>query len=251
MMDDVTPPLKTRLMLPPGGDPNRGPGWTDLWIRAGTSDEDVLHEIWIDDVYHLRGLDLLGEATGAAGGTHTENPRIIDVGACTGIFTALCLQLFPDSTVVAIEPDTRNVELLNLNTMSWRHRCDIVRAAIGSSTGQVNLVGSHATGHTEPHRSDDSRPVALLPLVQFLDRPVALLKLDCEGAEYDTIAACPSDALANAARIYMEWHGTREAPWIDDPPRRFGEMLARLSFTHTIQTFGRPDEGGYLFATRY
>lgn len=242
----MSTPIRTKVILPPGSDAARGPCWTDLWIREGTSDEDVLNEVWVLDTYHLRGLVL------GAPDHERPPPRIVDVGASTGIFTALCLQMFPDALVCSIEPDGDNLDLLFLNTVNWRHRCEIIRGAVGAASGSTYLVGGHATGHTDPAGAGGgSQKVALFPLAEFLDRPTALLKLDCEGAEYDAIAACPEAALANADQIVMEWHGTDEAPWVKDAPRRYGEMLAKLAYTHTVQTFGSPARGGYLFASRY
>lgn len=251
----MTDLLKVRVQLPHGSDPSRGPGWTDLWVREDTSDEAVLDEIWVHDTYHCRGMNIA-----RAKGTRDEcdpgmpivdgrRPLVLDVGANTGLFSALVLQMFPDSRVIAIEPDADNLELLTLNTAKWRDRVQIVPAALGAERGTTSLVGSHGTGYTSS--AGEGPRVEVLPLAEFLNEPVALLKVDCESAEFDIFAACPSEALARVDHIHMEIHGTREAPWIDDAPRRYGELMTKLAYTHSVQVFGRPDEGAMAYCHRY
>lgn len=248
--ETVRAPTKTKVILPPGSDPSRGPGWTDLWIREDTSDEAVLHEVWIDDAYHLRGLDL---SPTYDPGTRDATTAIVDVGACTGIFTALALQMFPTAHVVAVEPDPDNYDLLFLNTSPWvaQNRIHLHRCAVGPDVGTTMLLGGQGTGHTDRDAPDGGRPVEQITLGELLTGWVALLKIDIEGGEYDAIAACPSPLLNHAERIVMEWHGTAEAPWVFDAPARYGALLTKLAYTHSVQTFGSPDRGGYLFATRY
>lgn len=229
-----------------------GPGWVTLQVREGTSDVDVIEEVFVQDVYHLRGITLEGALIPETGDHRA--PVIVDVGACTGIFTALCCQLFPDATVIAVEPETANFDLLTVNTFKWNSRVTRHRAMVGATGGHAALEGSHGTAHAAP---DDDGPapgeqmVEQFPLAQIVDAPCALLKMDIEGGEYDAIDACPEETLGLVDTIVMEWHGTREAPWVADAPGRYARMVAKLACTHSIQTFGRPDQGGMLYAHRY
>jgi FkbM family methyltransferase len=202
------------------------------------------------DVYHARSLDLHVPQQGK---TPPPPPRILDVGACTGIFSALCLAAFPEATVVAVEPDPENLELLHLNTARHRNRCEIIAAAVGAHAGSTVLFGSHGQGHTQHDAisDDNGTPVTQITLGSLLTEPAALVKIDVEGSEFDLLAACPEIALARADRIHMELHGTREAPWVDDAPRRYGEMMTKLAYTHTVQVFGSPADGGYAYCTAY
>lgn len=243
----MTDLVKVKVQLPHGFDPNLGPGWTDVWIREGTSDEDVLKEVWVMDTYHLRGLDLR-----RCSGVGTENfERIIDVGACTGLFTALCAQAWPRAEIAAIEPDRENIDLLTLNTGKWRGRVHVIAAAVGAHAGEATLYGGHGTGYTLDGPDDRlGQTVRQVTLAELLLEPVSLLKMDIEGGEYEAIAACPPALLASVDRIVMEWHGTSEAPWVDDAPARYGELLTHLAYTHSVTVYGRPDAGGYLYAHR-
>lgn len=230
--------------LPHGFDPNLGPGWTGLWIRPNTSDVDVLHEVWVLDMYHLRGLDLRRY------GDDVPVPRIIDIGACTGLFSALCARAWPDAQILAVEPDLENYGILTLNLAQWNHRATPTRLAVGAASGVATLHGMHGTGHTVPG-DQGGETVTQATLESLINgRPVSLLKVDIEGGEYDALMACPRDALRLVDRIVMEWHGTAEAPWIDDAPARYGELLTHLAYTHSVTVYGTPDAGGYLYAHR-
>lgn len=227
-----------------------GPRWVSLWVRPGTSDEDVLHECLQDDVYHLRGLDLPWSPNDQG----IARPRILDIGACTGIFAALCLAQFPQAELVAVEPEAQNVELLNLNTGRWRDRITIVHAAVGATAGEVSLMGGHGTGHTAVwEEGNEGQRVAQVTLDSLLTEPVALLKLDIEGAEFSAIGAASEQSMARVERVALEFHGPGTCEWMpeDGYERQYGDLMAKLAQTHAVSVFGRPALGGSLFAHRY
>lgn len=237
----MTELMKVRVCLPPGSDPSRGPGWTDLWVREGTPDEDVVQEVFILDVYHLRGLDMTRKSL------NVDPPRIIDIGACTGIFAACCLQMFPDVTVMAYEPGGENCALARRNVEKFPKRARIDHAAVGGSRGKVTMAGEGATGHTVP--GDDVTQVTLEDAVGGMQ--CRLLKVDCEGAEYAILDAAPAATMQLIDLIHMEWHGPEMAPWVQDGNPQYGDMLHKLAFTHAVTVFGHPDRGGMLYAHRY
>lgn len=234
--------MKVRVMLPHGSDPSRGPGWTDLWVREDTPDEDVVQEVWILDVYHLRGLDMTRKSL------NVDPPRIIDIGACTGIFAACCLQMYPDVTVEGYEPGAENWELAGRNVAKFPKRASIDHAAVGAYRGHVEMVGEGATGHTI--RADHGvRQVTLEEAVG--GRQCRLLKVDCEGAEYAIIDAAPVATMELVDLIHMEWHGPEMAPWVQAGNPQYGDMLQKLAYTHAVTVFGHPHRGGMLYAHRY
>lgn len=236
-----------------------GPSWTDLFIREGTSDEDVLREVWLEDTYRVRGLDLTPKVTvfPAVDGlrTKTEGRTVIDVGACTGIFSALCLA-FGASHVIAVEPEPDNCALLRRNLAPYGDRFAIIEGAVSADDLSVHLDGNCGTGHTSPiglTSSDEPIPLCvpghtLADIIDAARTPVALLKCDIEGGEFDAFAACSSHHLVDVERIAMEWHGPSQAPWVGRA--RIGELVQHLQVTHSCTLFGRPDDGGYLFAHR-
>lgn len=228
-----------------------GPGWSQIWIRPDTSDEDVLREIWIEDVYRVRGIDLAPVPDVTHPLVKPVLTTVIDLGACTGIFSALCLT-FGASRVFAVEMNAENVELLNRNLPS--DRVTVWRAAITGDSSDMFAIGDGATGHTSTVPSEGDlihrmvKGVKVEEIISQVSGRVPLLKCDIEGAEYDAFLACPSDVLMKVERIAMEWHGPSEAPWLER--QRIGELVQHLQATHSCTLIGKPASGGYLFAHR-
>jgi FkbM family methyltransferase len=236
-MSDVT---KWRVPLPghPVADARHGPGWTDLTLRDGTDDVNVLNEIWVQDVYHMRGTDL-------------TDGIVIDLGAHVGVFSLLALQLGA-RLVHAVEPNDENASLLTQNTFSADRRIRIWHAA-ASNALDVRLHGSGATGHTtnEEPGAGQGRALPIVSLATLLGLaidPIRLLKCDIEGAEYDLICGTIPEQLIGIDQIVMEWHGPSETPWVERP--RIGELVEHLQHTHSCSIIGRPEAGGYLYAHR-
>lgn len=258
--------VRVRVQLPfssADGFAKWGHGWADLFIREGTSDEDVLREVWIEDAYRVRGIDLTprvteSHATSAHASmtrTKTEGVTVIDVGACTGIFSALCLA-FGASHVIAVEPEPDNCTLLRKNLAQYGDRATIIEGAVSGDGEPVHLYGDAGTGHTsplalittigEPHpEMVPSRTLA--QIIDLARSPIALLKMDIESAEYEATLACDHDHLAKVERIAMETHGPEMCPWAQ---QKIGALVEHLAFTHSVTVFGVPSRGGMLFAHR-
>ena len=90
-----------------------------LQVRANTSDRQALCLIHLDREYAL--LDDL------------ENVRlIVDCGANVGYASAYFLSRFPQSRLIAVEPDDRNFEMLRHNMQPYGDRVTLHRAGIWS-----------------------------------------------------------------------------------------------------------------------
>lgn len=245
----MTDLIKVRVQLPRDSDPNLGPGWTTLWCREGTSDEAVIDEVWIADVYHARGLDVLNYDVVENVLNGRKQPRVIDIGACTGAFSALVARMYPGCEVLAVEPDAENFALLQKNVATFGGRVATLRAAVGHAFGHLSLIGGEGTGHTVHDGS--GQVVDMVPLDHLIGDGAAFLKIDAEAAEFSMIEACPSAALARVNLIHMEVHGPGTCPWVTDIDRKYGDLMTKLAKTHAVTVFGRPDLGGMLYAHAY
>jgi len=145
---------------------------------------------------------------------------IVDVGANLGFFSLYAKSVFPQATVVCVEPMQVNYDFLLRNIrMNERIEDSItcVQAALCSESGTITIVDP---GHDDfptgaSIRGADSEgvrhQVQALSLKDFLHRyhlaKVSLLKLDCEGAEYDILYACEPATLEAVENIAAEVHG--------------------------------------------
>lgn len=135
---------------------------------------------------------------------------IIDAGANIGLTAAYFAVTYPDATIVTIEPDPSNFELLQHNVAPYAN-VHPVRAAVWTSSGTVRL-GDPRNG-PRGFRVDDAAPrgfdVDAVTLVEIMDRfgmdTVDLLKIDVEGAEVELFAD-PSAWIDRVGAIAIELH---------------------------------------------
>jgi FkbM family methyltransferase len=172
--------------------------------------------------------------------------RIVDIGANVGYFGAFALQRWPDTTVIAYEPDPANAAVLahTIALNGLERRWELRRAAASNRDGTLRF---HASGDALSHAGADGElQVAardVLPLLAGAD----LLKLDAEGGEWD-ILCDPRFVADPPAVVVMEYHPAG-AP--EPAPR--AAALARLraaGLTATATIFQRGDGYGMLWAWR-
>ena len=165
-------------------------------------------EIFMDECY-MDGLEL-----------HVpDNSTIIDIGANAGFFTLFATSRFYDSRVLAYEPIPSNFKQLSRNR-ELNSDCNIecFQKAVAGHSGTVEIMfdpddsfTTSATMFQEPHKHNQVIQVLSITLSDiFREHSIQrcnLLKMDCEGAEYDIIYGCPLECLSRIDQIAMEVHG--------------------------------------------
>lgn len=169
--------------------------------------------------------------------------NVIDIGANTGLFAILAAQIVgPSGKVFAFEPARgtyarlkRNIELNGFNNIT------AINAAIGAATGEAELHladrSSLASLYKEVDGSARTRQgfepaetVRVETLASVMSRfcldEVKLLKLDCEGAEYDIFGTLEPTVAGKIKQISMEVHQIPEHQTTEIP-----QMLKALGFT--------------------
>lgn len=138
--------------------------------------------------------------------------RVVDCGANVGAFAVWAARA--GAEVDAYEPHPETFDWLRRNTGGLAVRC--VRAAVvaaPSPSGTARLeVGSSDTHHAvgAPGGGGPSIEVPAVSLADAIGEGCDLLKIDCEGAEFELLRATPDEALRRARRIACEvhdWHG--------------------------------------------
>ena len=152
------------------------------------------------------------------------DPLIIDVGANVGVSVLYFKTLFPQSRVIAFEPDPAMFAYLKENLQ--RNRIDGVElhnSAAWIAAGVLSFAPDGADGgRLLADGTGDSPRVNAIDLPEFLaGRSVDLLKIDIEGAEGLVIPAC-RDVLGGVARVFVEYHS------VDGERQRLPEILEVL-----------------------
>jgi FkbM family methyltransferase len=216
-------------------------------------DEPLIHlvkEVFVDDCYRLGGLWLQPGET------------IVDVGANVGTFALAAARAFPQAPIICLEPEASAYALLEDNIR--RNRLTQVRTintACGGAAGeqvlyarriQVNAPTSLSTLFTADNYGSVFEPMTTVPVITldqlFKEHEIdtcGLLKLDCEGSEYEIVLNASRDTLSKIRHIAMEYH----VGLTDHEPNELVQWLGECGFAVDRQPL-LDEEGGYLYAWR-
>jgi FkbM family methyltransferase len=189
-------------------------------------------EILIADSYRLR--DVLRPVR-----------TVLDIGANVGVFCLGARSAFPDATIHAYEPN-RDLEHY-LRAQAAVAGCSYFVEAVGLHDGRVTLeLGDHpGLTRSRPATTGATPSVAFRKAVERLGGSVDLVKVDCEGAEWEFLA--DREAWERVRNVTMEYH------LLDEPERRsHGDIrraLTDLGFTVKDQDRFH-DSTGLIFASR-
>lgn len=162
-----------------------------------------------------------------------ETDVVLDVGANIGAFTVRAASLARKGRVVAIEPQVENLQLLESNIRrNGFTNVTVVHGALSGSDGQAALaVGMElcpSLVFSFPGMTMENVPT--FKLRTLLDQAgiaeVDLMKMDCEGAEFDILLGASRADLRRIRRLVMEYHNVRR----DRSHRELIECLQQAGF---------------------
>lgn len=186
-----------------------------------------------------------------------EAPVVIDIGASVGVFSVWAARELGPSRIVALEPSAESVQALRKNLLgNGIAGVTVAEVAAGGQSGEVVLYsrGPGALNTIYPRdrlqsRFEVKRRVPMVTLddvfAKFQIRHCDLLKLDCEGAEYEILFGASEWSLARVHQIVGEYHEGLNEHRVSE----LDEYLSARGFTVTI--FPPLDvEGGHFHASR-
>ncbi|MGH9031121.1 MAG: FkbM family methyltransferase [Acidimicrobiia bacterium] len=189
-------------------------------IRQNLWDAEIVREIFFEQPY-TRNLRL------------PPDPIVVDVGGYIGDFALYATKYLGARRVVAYEPTDENFAMLEHNVAlnGYGDRITAVREAVGDSDEIVlnveKLDGDEV--HVSPYwyPEAEQRVIPSVSLAELFDThhldSVDLLKVDCEGGEYDIFASTPDTVLDRVENIAFEYHE------IDGYEPKLEHVLNRLS----------------------
>lgn len=158
----------------------------------------MYNEVIKSNSYHLTSTDLV-------------NRSIIDIGANVGTFSILSAYLGANR-IICVEPVTPTFNALSEN---------ITRSGFTNIVCKQNIVSNVAgtvidisikedSGHNSLYNingeSEKVESITLSQLIKEIDSDNIILKLDCEGAEYDILMNASEEDMAKVSAVYMEVH---------------------------------------------
>jgi len=147
------------------------------------------------------------------------SPRIVvDIGAHFGMFSLQAAFLWSDAKIHAYEPEKANFEILraNIEQNGLSHRITAFHEAVCDRQGSVGLYvknqpeshSIHPTSHGSGTRSiSQVQSVKLDDVVRRLpEGQIDLLKVDCEGCEYQIVGSSLQALQSKVKSIVLEYH---------------------------------------------
>lgn len=182
-------------------------------VRHRSADVPTLRQVFVArdyDIAELPQAAMLAEtylATIAAGKT----PVIVDGGANVGFAALWFAHAYPQATVVAVEPERKNYDLLVVNTSGVANIIPL-HAALLDRPGQVRIANPGAEAWGFQTMEVDAEAADAVPAVTVPDliarvpngRPF-LVKVDIEGAE-DALFRSNTEWVSEAAALIVEFH---------------------------------------------
>jgi FkbM family methyltransferase len=201
----------------------------------------LFHEIWVRRVYTPPGYEI------------EDGNVVLDVGANIGVFATYAATRAESVAVYAYEPFPENIAWLKKNVEeSGLSNVHIFQQAVAGSPGTRFLQSDpedwimHSLGE-EKNKGDDGLEVDCTTLDEIMSRErikrCDLLKLDCEGSEYEILWNCAPDTLRRVRRIVAEFH---EGEGRASTGRELRSFLERRSFR--VDRFQQDINCGYLSA---
>ncbi|MBX9734938.1 MAG: FkbM family methyltransferase [Chitinophagaceae bacterium] len=193
----------------------------------------VFKEIFLEDVYDIH---LLLPKLGYA-------PIVIDVGANAGYFDYLLLSKKKNAKIYAFEPLPGNVAQISktkkANTILQDQLLITEKAVTGSSIDPLILFVETANESVvaSMHDNFDARNkekivVETIPFRNIFDthklKLVDLLKMDCEGSEYDIFYNTPLEYLQRIKIISLEVHDLNDT---DHQIKAITQFLIEANFS--------------------
>ena len=147
-----------------------------------------------------------------------SNATIIDIGANAGYFTIYAASKYPRALLLAYEPIPVNyAQLERHRDLNRAHNIRCFPTAVSGHCGTIELFFDSSDSFTTSATilpagvsSQDCLSVSCTTLQNIFDdnqiEKCDLLKIDCEGAEYDILYSCTPEVLKRVDQIAMEVH---------------------------------------------
>jgi FkbM family methyltransferase len=183
----------------------------------------VFRDVVLDDEYGLSCM--------------RKNPKtVLDIGGNIGLFSIWAGAKFPGAAIHVYEPNQALFEELTANV--GQVGATVFAEGVSGQDGYGQFVenGESFVGQCSAAPDGDIRLVSLRSAIERLGGSVDLLKMDCEGAEWEIFE--DMESFRTVGMLRMEYHLTRaDRPlgWMIDRLESVGLRLLKLELN---QGFG-------------
>lgn len=143
-----------------------------------------------------------------------KNGVILDCGANIGVSVLYFSLNYPQHRIIAFEPQNDLFVILQENVKSFGLKnVELHNKAIWSKSEKLQFYTDGGLGGrvNNPYSGQIPSVIDAVPLYQYLNEQIDMLKIDIEGAE-DTVLKSCSGSLKKANHIFFEYHNSIDKP---------------------------------------
>jgi FkbM family methyltransferase len=180
--------------------------------------------------------------------------KVIDIGAHIGGTAVFCGHF--GAEVWAYEPQSDNYEMLKANVAlnGIEDRVHCIQKAVGLqetlkiavNRGNMGNIGTYREGS----EVEEVESISLNDIMKEVGE-IDLLKLDCEGGEYDILFTLNPKYFHKIKQISVELHYAKDAANPPELVRKYGEFFSRdaallLKKYYKVETFVSPSGSAFI-----
>jgi FkbM family methyltransferase len=180
-----------------------------------------------------------------------ENDIVIDIGAHIGLYAMYISQKKDNVKIFSYEPVHENYNLLNKNIKENKlHNVKIFNFAVGKTSGKEKIfLSNDQSAHNMYEKSENFEAVNMITLDEIIKEnkleKISILKLDCEGAEYDIFENLSEGSFEKIEKICFEYHIMNED---DSRLNNLKEKLIKKNFK--LEILPTNNNLGMIFAKK-
>jgi len=208
-------------------------------LRTRSTDLMALTNVWLVNEYSRSSFRI------------SDNDVIIDIGAHIGLFTLYASQYCKNGTIFCFEPVEENYNVLLDNII--QNKLKNVKPFKSAVTKSESTITIYRNQDEAGHSMFSSTPHALkadsISLKKIIDEnsidQCDLIKMDCEGAEYEIIESLPLEYFKKISKMIIEYH------FADSKLKLFNNLKTKLMTTSfNISTVSHSSDMGLLYAVK-
>jgi FkbM family methyltransferase len=210
----------------------------EIKLRTKSTDLQAFTNVWVLKEYVIKEFET------------SKNDVVIDIGGHVGLFALYASMMSPNGRIISIEPYSQNFSLLKENVIKNNLNNIIpVNKAITNSNKNIELFidDNDDSAHSIYNNGKNSIQIESTTLEAIMNENQILecdmLKIDCEGAEFDIIESLSNKELSKIRKIALEYHLKENNK---SSLKNLTKRLEEMSFDINIETTN--DFLGMLYA---
>ena len=206
-------------------------------IRTDSTDIMQLATVWLAEDYKITDFSI------------NDNDIIIDIGAHIGLFSLFASQYCKNGKIYCFEPIKENYDILteNIDLNKIKNLIPFNYAVSKESNHKKIYLNSDDSAHSIFPSGENFIEVKSTTIKSIFDENQInncnILKLDCEGAEYEIIDSIPKEYFFRINKIIIEYHLASKKPELYE---NLLKKLEDLSFKIKIEKI--TDDMGMIYA---